>query len=108
MKGVFTEIAPICEALKKAAQNYEHNAIPISSMETSNDVSKKNLNQLDCSFTCTQILKEILLTIQFEEKHIKEFIKHCRQQFAEFKEKLINVKELENKYHNANGIFLSK
>ena len=73
IKGVFTEITPICEALKKAAQQCEHNAISISFMATSGDVSKKNLDQLDCSFMYTQILKDILLTIKFEQKHIEEF-----------------------------------
>src|ERR1700734_3318538 len=37
IKGVFTEIGPICEALKKAAQECEHNATPMSYMGTSGD-----------------------------------------------------------------------
>ena len=53
----------------------------------------------------TQILKEILLTIKFEEKHIKEFIEYCREQFADNEEELINVKELEKKYHNKTPIW---
>src|ERR1700721_265239 len=61
IKGVFTEIAPICEALKHAAQQCEQNAISISFMDTSVDISKKNVDQLDPSFMYTQILKEILL-----------------------------------------------
>jgi tetratricopeptide (TPR) repeat protein len=105
IKGVFTKIAPICETLKKSAQQCEHNAIPISFMATSGDVSKKNLDQLDCSFMYTQLLKEILLTIQFEEKHIKEFTAHCREQFADVEEELINVRKLERKYHNETPVW---
>jgi hypothetical protein len=77
INGVFTEIVPICEALKKSAQQCEVNAIPISFMATRGDISKKNLNQPYSSFMYTQILKDILLTIKFEQKHIKEFIEHC-------------------------------
>ena len=46
------------------------------------DASSKTLDRLDPSFMYTQILKEILLTIKFEEKHIQEFIDYCREQFA--------------------------
>jgi hypothetical protein len=74
IKGVFTSISPICESLKQAAQQCERNAIPISFVPTSSDASGKNLNQLDSSFMYTQILKEILLTINFDQEHIKQFV----------------------------------
>jgi hypothetical protein len=40
----------------------------ISVMATNEDMPKKNLDQLEPSFMYTQILKEILLSIEFEEK----------------------------------------
>jgi Tfp pilus assembly protein PilF len=99
IKGVFTEITPICEALKEAAQQCEHNATPISFMATGgDDTNQKKLDQLDCSFMYTQILKDILLTIKFEQNHIQEFIEHCHEQFADNEEELVNVKELERNY----------
>ncbi|UJR23426.1 hypothetical protein I4U23_026431 [Adineta vaga] len=45
IKGVFTEIKHICEALKQAAQQCEQNAVSISFVPSS-----KNLNQLDPTF----------------------------------------------------------
>jgi hypothetical protein len=39
IKGVFNKISPICEALKQAAQQCEQNAISISFMGTSGDLS---------------------------------------------------------------------
>jgi tetratricopeptide (TPR) repeat protein len=98
IKGVFTEIAPICNALKQAAQQCEQNAISISFISTGGDISKKNLDQLDPSFMYTQILKEILLTIKFEPKHITEFIDYCRDQLAENSDELKNVKKFERQY----------
>ncbi|CAF0976087.1 unnamed protein product [Adineta steineri] len=92
IKGVFTDITSICEALKQAAHQCEQNAIPISFM-----ASNKKLDQLDPSFMYTQILKEILLTINFEDKHIKEFIIYCREKFADENE-LKNVDELQITY----------
>ena len=79
IKGVFTKIALICETLKKAAAQCEDDAIIISIMTTSDDISKKNSDQLDCSFVYIQILKKILLSITFEQKHLQEYVEYHRQ-----------------------------
>jgi hypothetical protein len=60
IRGVFTEISPICEALKQIAEQCEQNATSMSFIATSGDNSKKSLDQLDPSFMYTRILKEIL------------------------------------------------
>ena len=99
IKGVFTEITPICEALKQAAQACEQNAISISIMATG-DGSKKNLDQLDPSFMYIQIMKEILLAINFEQKHFKQYIEYCRNAFVENDGELKNIKKLEREYRD--------
>ena len=45
IKGVFTEIASTCEALKQAVQEYEYNTISISLISTDGNITK-NLDQL--------------------------------------------------------------
>ncbi len=105
IKGVFTEITPICEALKQAAQQCEQNAISISIMGTGGDVSKKNLDQLDPSFMYTQIMKEILLTIEFEPQHIQEFITYCRDVLTDNPGQLQHVDKLERKYPDQTPIW---
>ncbi|CAF0720457.1 unnamed protein product [Adineta steineri] len=95
IKGVFTDMTSICEALKQAARQCEQNAISISFV-----ASNKKLDQLDPSFMYTQILKEILLTIDFEAEHIKEFITYCREASAENEYNLHTIKKLESDYHN--------
>ena len=42
IKGVFTEIGPICEALKKAAQQCEQDSMAISFVTTSDDIEEKS------------------------------------------------------------------
>ena len=105
IKGVFTEIQPICEALKQAARQCEQNAISISIMSTTGDVSKKELNQLNASFMYTQIMKEVLLTIEFEQQHIQEFVDYCRDVLTDNKEQLKNVDKLEQKYREHTPIW---
>ncbi|CAF1089796.1 unnamed protein product [Adineta steineri] len=100
IKGVFTDIKSICEALKKAAQKCEQNAISMSFVGTN-----KKLDQLDPSFMYTQIIKEIILSIQFEQNHIQEYIDYCRDAFADNEVEMENIKQLESQYHNQTPIY---
>ncbi|CAF1533247.1 unnamed protein product, partial [Adineta steineri] len=90
IKGVFTDITSICEALKQTAHQCEQNATPISFV-----ASNKKLDQLDPSFMYSQILKEILLTINFEDKHFKEFTTYCREVYEDDENELKNVNQLQ-------------
>ena len=53
----------------------------------------------------TQILKEILLTIDFEQEHINEFLTYCREQFAGNTIELKNVDKIEKEYHHHQPIW---
>jgi len=99
VKGVFTQISSICEALKEDARYYDHNAISISFILPTDGVSNQNLDQLDQSFMYSQILKEILLTIDFDRRHIMEFTTYCREQFNNKSIELQNIDKLEKEYH---------
>ncbi|CAF1063947.1 unnamed protein product [Adineta steineri] len=100
IKGVFTDITPICEALKEAVHYCEQNAIPMSFVG-----SNKKLDQLDPSFMYSQIIKEIILTIQFKQNHIQDYFDHCRDVFADNTKEIENIKRLEGEYHNKTPIY---
>ncbi|CAF1350955.1 unnamed protein product, partial [Adineta steineri] len=100
IKAIFTDMTSICEALKQTTRRCEQNVISISFV-----ASNKKLYQLDPSFMYTQILKEILLTINFEDKHIKEFITYCREAFVENQYELDNITKLERDYHDQRPIW---
>jgi len=99
--GVYTNISPICEALKQAAQDCDHNSVSISFVNATDGTSNQSLDILDQSFMYTQILKEILLTIDFEQEHIDEFLTYCREQLVGNYAELKNVEKLckEYRYH---------
>jgi tetratricopeptide (TPR) repeat protein len=105
IKGVFTEISSVCETVKKAAQQCEHNAIGMSFMPTSGEASNTPSDQLDCSFMYTQIMKEILLTIKFEQEHIQEFTAYCREVFSDNDSQLIPIRKMERKYREETPIW---
>jgi tetratricopeptide (TPR) repeat protein len=105
IKGVFTEIKPICEALKQASQQCEQNAISISFVATSGDASSQNLDRLDPMFMYTKIMKEILLSIEFNQEHFKKFVDYCREAFDGNDKELKYVNELERKYPDKTPIW---
>jgi hypothetical protein len=105
VKGVYTDITSICQALKQAAQDCDHNAVSISFVKTTDGASNPNLDTLDCCFMYTQILKEILLTIDFEQVHINEFLTYCRAGFAGNTIDLKNIDMIEKEYHRHEPIW---
>jgi tetratricopeptide (TPR) repeat protein len=105
VEGVYTDITPICEALKQDVHNCDQNSISMSFVKTADGASNQNLDTLDQSFMYTQILKEILLTINFEQGHINEFLTYCREQFAGNSIELKNVEKLEKEYHRHQPIW---
>ncbi|CAF1438646.1 unnamed protein product [Adineta steineri] len=100
IKGFFTDITLICEALKEAAHQCEQNATPMSFVGTN-----KKLDQLDPSFMYTQIIKEILLTITFNQNHIQDYLNYCRDAFKDNTEEIENIKHLECEYQNKTPIY---
>jgi tetratricopeptide (TPR) repeat protein len=105
VKGVYTDITPICEALKQAAQDCDQNSISISFIKSTDEASNQNLDTLDKSFMYTQILKEILLTINFEQRHINEFLMYCCEQFVDNTAELKNIDKIEKEYHDHQPIW---
>ena len=106
IKGIYTDIQSICAALKQSAADCEQNAISFSVMATGEDISKKNLDHLDSMFMYTQIIKEILLEINFDQHHIKDFTEYCRQMLEQDNNtELENVEKLEREYHKKTPIW---
>ncbi|CAF1323118.1 unnamed protein product [Adineta ricciae] len=71
IKDVFTDITSLCQAIQNTFLQDEPTVTPISFVP-----SGKRLDLLNPSFMYTQLFKEILLTIEFEDKHIEKFVRH--------------------------------
>jgi uncharacterized protein YlbG (UPF0298 family) len=67
---VYTDITPICKALKQVNKEYDQNLVPISFVKMTNEVSNQSLDTLNSLFMYTQIMKKILLIIDFEQDYI--------------------------------------
>ncbi|CAF1339292.1 unnamed protein product [Adineta ricciae] len=71
IKDVFTDITSLCQTIQNTFPQDEPTVTPISFVPCG-----KRLDLLNPSFMYTQLFKEILLTIEFEDKHIEEFVRH--------------------------------
>ena len=74
-------------------------------MGNDGDVSKKNMDQLEPTFMYSQIMKEILLTINFEQQHFQEFITYCRAVLADNERQLTYVEKLQETYRDHTPIW---
>ncbi|CAF5039844.1 unnamed protein product, partial [Rotaria sp. Silwood1] len=87
VKGVYTKIEPICQALEIDRQRCDQAMIPIS------------FNGRDALFMYTQLLKEALLEIEDDDKKsIKDLVDYCREQ-DDISEDQIKLVEREYRDH---------
>ncbi|CAF3239464.1 unnamed protein product [Rotaria sp. Silwood2] len=86
IKGVYTQIEPICDALPIDIENCDRSMISIS------------FHGIDPLFMYTQLLKETLLDVEDDDaKSIKELVEYCRLQGNAFENAL---KRIEEEYRN--------
>ncbi|CAF4007425.1 unnamed protein product [Rotaria sp. Silwood1] len=97
VKGTFTQIDCILKLLKQAAREYDENYTSISFVSAS-DLSCGSLNQLDKSFMYTQLLKEIILDIEYDIEYIEEFTTYCRNKYANNQAARNFLDKFENEY----------
>ena len=107
IQGIYTEIKPICQLLKKATRAVDHDAIPMSfvskEMLSSNE-QKQNLDQLEPSFMYTLLFKEILLEIKEDDSiALKKMIDYCREKQGIVESEL---KYFESSYKDKSPIYL--
>jgi tetratricopeptide (TPR) repeat protein len=103
--GIYADITPICEALRQATQNCDYNTVSIIFAKKMDGATGPNRDTLDSSFMYTQILKEILLTVDFNQEHIKEFLTYCREQLAGNDAELKKVDMIEKEYRDHKPIW---
>jgi tetratricopeptide (TPR) repeat protein len=99
IKGIFSEIVSICTALQEAARRCDQYSTPISFISDSQFSSvSRNLEELDSLFMYTQILKEIVLELDYDyELSIQKLVTYCRDQNVDTRE--ILKFELEYRSH---------
>jgi len=100
IKGVYTNIKPICEALELAVKQCNQDSMAVSFVTAGERASNTNLNQLEPSFMYTQIFKEILLEMEHNEQSIKDLVIYCRKFYTDNMTQLTILDEFEHSYQS--------
>ena len=101
----YQNIASICDQLKQTLKDDHTNEVSINFAKSTPSTSSKNKDTLDCTFMYTQILKEILLSINFDEQYFNDFLIFCRDEFKGNTRELRNINEIQKDYRNKTPIW---
>jgi tetratricopeptide (TPR) repeat protein len=101
IKDVCTHVTPICSALKQIIKQFDQNFISMSFISNDNNPSNQNLEKLDPPYMYTQLFKEILLDIDYDQKAIEEFAAFLRRESGA---NCSNINRFEREYRPESAI----
>ncbi|CAF1137628.1 unnamed protein product [Adineta ricciae] len=105
VKGVYTNVQEICEALTTGVKQHNQDSIAMSFVTVTGEASNENLNQLEPSFMYTQIFKKILLEMEHNNQAIKGLVSYCRQRFQGNFAEQSAIDEFEREYRPDKAIW---
>ncbi|UJR22554.1 hypothetical protein I4U23_025603 [Adineta vaga] len=102
--GIFTDINSLCESVQQIVRQCEQDFIDISLFPVNNS-SGSNQDQLDQSFMYTQLIKEIILELNYSDENIIELVVYCRKKYSGKQDELQTINEFRNGYRNTLSIW---
>lgn len=105
VSGVYNDVTLLYEALRHGIEHSDHNSLSMSLVRRPDTVIDQSFDTLHSSFIFMEILKNILLTLDFDEEHRTNFFSYCREQFADNSVELKNINMVEKEYHSHQPIW---
>ena len=105
IKGIYNKTTSVCQSLQFAVKQYNQDSISMSFISQNADISAQNIDQLESSFMYTQILKEILLEMEYETLSVKDFIIDWRKTCNNNPVQLNTITEFEDEYRPETSIW---
>ncbi|CAF4035659.1 unnamed protein product, partial [Rotaria magnacalcarata] len=102
-KGMYNKIESICLELVRLIRMFEVDLTPISTVPVINSSTK--LDELDQSFMYSQLLKEIILEIQYNEKAKQEFVDFISVYYSDNNVLLNKILEFQRDYKMHSAIW---
>ena len=103
IKGIHTQIESICKELQSAVKQCNQDSTSISFIHS--DASSTNLNQLEPSFMYTQLFKDILLDMEFDETNRQQLVEYVRETYDGNQTELNVINEFERDYDSSKAIW---
>ncbi|CAF1191529.1 unnamed protein product [Didymodactylos carnosus] len=102
VRGVYTDIKHICEALEEQVHISSNDMSGLISVLSS---SNSNNEKQEASFMYFQLLIEILLEIDSSDESKQELIEQCSKQYEENEKELAYIEEFHKKYEPNRAIW---
>ena len=103
MKGVYKEIQDLCGILSKHVRQMNTALMPFTVI-SSDSTMDMGINQLDQSFMYSQLIKEILLEMEYTDQMKNCFIESCLVEYVENESALNIISEFERTYNPLSAI----
>ena len=104
VKGMFTDMTHISESIKRLLRRCDEDNIPFSCI-TAENIMSPNLDQLPPSFMYTQLIKETILDLEYNEQSIKDFVTYFNQHHAYYDIDLKSVTDFAKNYASHTSIW---
>jgi tetratricopeptide (TPR) repeat protein len=106
VKGVHTQIEPICKALPLDVRRCNQDSIAISFVQRDTHDSIENLDRLDPSFMYTQLFKNVFLDMEHDfGQACLVLANYCQDKYEGNPKQLQTISEFGQKYHPNKAIW---
>ncbi|CAF1249930.1 unnamed protein product [Rotaria sp. Silwood1] len=105
VKGIFTNIDTICISLKLNIHQSINDYTSFSILPSVDSTQSVKFDELDQSFMYSQLLKEIIVDIQYDEKAKLDFVNFCRGQCLGNNIRLNILNQFESNYESNSPIW---
>ncbi|CAF1093481.1 unnamed protein product [Adineta ricciae] len=97
IQDICTSLEKLCESIKETANTFESELEELCLL--SNEEMKKDaLDKLDQAFIYTQLIKDILLKLEDDNRCVQKLIAYCKENQDNIKTKLDGLSDFENSY----------
>ena len=106
VQGVYRDIESISQALQMGAKRCNPQPIAVSfSRSNGEDNATVDLNQLESSFMYTQLFKNVLLDMPYDERAVQDLVKYYTEKHADNPNALTLVEEFGREYRPEKAIW---
>jgi tetratricopeptide (TPR) repeat protein len=97
IQGIYTNVHDLCKFVKETAKKSDREFQELCFV-ASNDINNRRLDELGQSFMYTQLMKEILLELEYDKNCVEELVTYCQENRQTIKVPLDGLQEFLQDY----------
>jgi tetratricopeptide (TPR) repeat protein len=105
IKGLYTCITSICEAIRIAKKQCDQDSTPMSFVSMVGSGTNPNLNELEPSFMYTQLFKNTLLQMEHDTKSLKDLVMYYCNKYEHIPNELQLINEFGHNYRSDKALW---